>query len=76
MCTLMQRMCSLLPHFPHISVYIVPINDSWEKGAKYEQENTLPFVGWPRSQVARMKIVSGAAAAGLEEANADVNKRW
>ena len=68
-------MCSLLPHFPHISVYIVPINDSWEKGAKYEQENTLPFVVWTRSQVAGMKIVSGAAA-GLEEANADVNKRW
>ena len=68
-------MCILLPHFPHISVYIVPINDSWEKGAKYEQENTLPFVVWTRSQVAGMKIVSGAAA-GLEEANADVNKRW
>ena len=29
------------------------------------------LVGWPRSQVAGMKIVSGA---GLEEANADVNK--
>ena len=48
-----------------------------KKGAKYEQENTLPFVGWPRSQVAGMKIVSaGAAGAGLEKANADVNKRW
>ena len=34
------------------------------------------LVVWPRSQVAGMKIVSGAAAAGLEEANADVNKRW
>ena len=35
------------------------------------------LVGWPRSQVAGMKIVSGAAAgAGMEEANADVNKRW
>ena len=44
-----------------------------KKGAKYEQENTLPFVVWTRSQVAGMKIVSGA---GLEEANADVNKRW
>ena len=32
--------------------------------------------GWPRSQVAGMKIVSGAAPAGLEEANGDVNKRW
>ena len=70
-------MCPLLPHFPHISVYIVPINDSWEKGAKYEQENTLLLVGWPRSQVAGMKIVS--AGAGLDPAgggNADVNKRW
>ena len=35
------------------------------------------LAGWPRSQVAGMKIVSaGAASAGLEEANADVNKRW
>ena len=34
------------------------------------------LVGWPRSQDAGMKIVSGAAGAGLEEANADVNKRW
>ena len=34
------------------------------------------LVVWPRSQAAGMKIVSGAAGAGLEEANADVNKRW
>ena len=36
------------------------------------------LVGWPRSQVAGMKIVSAGAAgagAGLKEANADVNKR-
>ena len=38
-----------------------------KKGAKYEQENTLPFVGWPRSQVAGMKIVSGAAGAGRRQ---------
>ena len=69
-------MCSLLPHFPHISVYIVPINDSWEKGAKYEQENTLPACCLAPQPSCRDEIVSGAAAAGLEEANADVNKRW
>ena len=34
------------------------------------------LVGWPRSQVAGMKTVSASAGAGLDEANADVNKRW
>ena len=70
-------MCTLLPHFPHISVYIVPINDSWEKGAKYEQENTLPAC-WlaPQPSCRDENCLWCWAGAGLEEANADVNKRW